>query len=160
MTSYPTITLWQPWASLILVGAKPIEWRGWPAPLSMVGRRIGIHAGARKVRRKEIADLLDSLGTEEEGAAWDTSLVAAKALPLLERWFDDPALLPLSTVVCTAILGEPFTASAYARAHGMDSDRVDHTKYGWPLSDIEPVMPMAPARGFQGFWPWSTEAPA
>jgi hypothetical protein len=44
-------TIWQPWASLIMIGAKPYEFRGrsylayidHPLP----GERIGIHAGAR-----------------------------------------------------------------------------------------------------------------
>lgn len=44
----PTITLWQPWASLIVHGHKTIETRSWPAPRSLVGRRIAIHAGKTK----------------------------------------------------------------------------------------------------------------
>ena len=45
------LTIWQPWASLIMAGAKPWEWRGWAPPRSLVGQRIAIHAGARKVGR-------------------------------------------------------------------------------------------------------------
>ena len=26
------LTIWQPWASLIIIGAKPFEWRRWRAP--------------------------------------------------------------------------------------------------------------------------------
>lgn len=45
------LTIWQPWASLIAAGCKPYEWRGWRVPRNMIGRRIGIHAGARRVHR-------------------------------------------------------------------------------------------------------------
>ena len=42
----PALTLWQPWASLIAIGAKSIETRSWPAPAGLVGERIAIHAAA------------------------------------------------------------------------------------------------------------------
>jgi hypothetical protein len=41
------LTVWQPWASLIIKDFKPYEFRGWPAPRSLVGRRLAIHTGAR-----------------------------------------------------------------------------------------------------------------
>lgn len=146
------LTIWQPWASLILAGAKPIEWRGWAAPRVVVGQRIAIHAGARPVRKLEIAELLVTL---EAGGAMATSLDPAIALPHLERWHTAPGALPLASVLCTAILGVPVHATSYAAARGFDSDRVDHTKWGWPLTAIEPVIPMAPAKGAQGFWRWT-----
>jgi hypothetical protein len=149
--SMPAITIWQPWASLILAGAKPIEWRGWAAPPRFVGTRIAIHAGARPIRKIEITALILDLRDDGEIA---TSLIPSKALPLLEAWHTSPGALPLSTVLCTAILGKPIPAAEYAASRGIDSDRVDHAKWGWPLSDIEPVTPMAPAHGKQGFWRW------
>lgn len=39
------ITLHQPWATLIAIGAKTIETRSWPAPRHLLGTRIAIHAG-------------------------------------------------------------------------------------------------------------------
>ena len=153
--TYPTLTIWQPWASLIAAGAKPYEWRGWEAPRRLIGKRIAIHAGARKVQKGEIADLC--CGLETYGGAL-TSLNVQIALPLLERWLVAPGMLPLSSVLCTAILGKPITAAAYAEAHGIrpaDSDRVDHTKWGWPLTDIEVLEPFVPAKGMQGIWTWT-----
>lgn len=148
----PTITVWQPWASLIAASAKPYEWRGWPAPARFVGHRIAIHAGARKVHREEIAALL--LDIEREGEA-ATSLNVAKARPLLQAWHTSPGMLPLSSVLCTARLGVPITAEQYARAFKGDSDRVDHSRWGWPLTEIEPLEPFVPAKGAQGFWSWT-----
>jgi hypothetical protein len=150
--SMRALTVWQPWASLILAGAKPIEWRGWPFPERMIGERIAIHAGARPVKRSEIKELLLDLHFHGQAG---TSLVPEIAIPALERWHTSPGALPLSTVLCTAILGQPIKATDYAESRGIDSDRIDHAKYGWPLAGIEPVIPMAPARGMQGFWRWT-----
>jgi hypothetical protein len=151
MSEFQAITIWQPWASLIAANAKPYEWRGWPAPARMIGRRIAIHAGARKVRRDELADLL--LDIEHEGDA-GTSLIVAKARPLLEAWHTSPGMLPLSSVLCTAVLGVPITAAQYARAFKGDSDRINHMMWGWPLTEIEVLEPFVPAKGMQGFWTW------
>jgi hypothetical protein len=155
METIPALTIWQPWASLIAAGAKPYEWRGWEAPKRLIGRRIAIHAGSRKVKHPEIADLLLQLRREGERG---TSLIVDKAMPLLERWHTSPGALPLSSILCTAVLGIPITARAYASQYGTgaaDSDRIDHTKWGWPLTEIEQVEPFVPAKGMQGFWMWS-----
>lgn len=41
-----TITIKQPWASLIVHGIKDIENRTWPCPKKYIGQRVLIHAGA------------------------------------------------------------------------------------------------------------------
>lgn len=38
------LSLWQPWATLIVVGAKRIETRDWGPPFAVYGERIAIHA--------------------------------------------------------------------------------------------------------------------
>ena len=160
----PALTIWQPWASLISAGAKPYEWRGGSyldrrrylnGP--RVGERIAIHAAARKVRRDEIHDLLLTLRRGDDRL---TSLHVDVALPLLERWASAPGMLPLSSVLCTAVIGQPITAAKYGRLYGCspdDSDRIDHTRWGWPLTDIEVLEPFVPAKGMQGFWWWTAE---
>lgn len=148
------LTIWQPWASLIAAGAKPYEWRGWCAPLSIVGQRIAIHAGARKVQKAEIGDLLYELCTKPA----ESSLVASIALPLLEQWHTSPGMLPLSCVICTAVLGTPITAREWVTQHGapmLDTDLIDHSKWAWPLTDLETLDPFEPATGKQGFWEWN-----
>jgi hypothetical protein len=144
------LTIWQPWASLIIAGAKPWEWRGWPAPRSIVGQRIVIHAGARAPRHSEIVDILQQLHYG------DSSLIADIAASLLYR--THLASWPLSAGVGTAILGKPIGALEWAREHckdGFDSDRIDHHKFAWPLTEIEPFEPIVPARGGQGLWNWA-----
>lgn len=38
-----------------------------------------------------------------------------------------------------------------------DSNRTEHTNWGWPMLDVERLLPPVPARGAQGFWKWRTE---
>lgn len=153
--SFPAITIWQPWATLITEGAKPYEFRSWAPSSRMVGTRIAIHAGARPVRKEEIRDLLAKL----QSPWWrETSVDRAIAIPLLERVLNAPKSLPLSSILCTAILGKPIRNRELADAMGIpwlnDSDRHKHSNWGWPLSAIEKVEPFAPAKGAQGWWTW------
>lgn len=144
------LTVWQPWASLIAAGVKPYEFRGWAAPRGLIGQRIAIHAGARKPRRGEIEELRLIVGHGKGGAAG----ILDGALPILEHaeslWF--------SAIVCTAVLGEPFSAANGLPALGItrnDSDRAGHFNFAWPLTQIERLEPPIPAKGAQGFWEWT-----
>jgi hypothetical protein len=148
------VTLWQPWASLVAAGVKPFEFRGWAAPPSLVGQRIGIHAGARKVRKDELADLLYRLVHDPVSTGLRQADVPVPAGALLDRWHTTPGLLPLSAVVCTVVLGKPRrVGDIFKGVH--DSDRLDHSKWGWPMLDVQPLEPIVPAKGAQGFWEWS-----
>jgi len=39
------LTIWQPWATLIVLGNKPVENRDWPVPAAVMGERVAIHGG-------------------------------------------------------------------------------------------------------------------
>lgn len=154
------ITVWQPWATLIALGAKPFEFRGWPAPARLVGQRVAIHAGARPVKRSEVQELLLKLRGPQ---ALETGLLPAKAIGMLERVATSPGSLPLSSVLCTAILGAPIRDGELALRMGVpsiaDSDRAEHSNWGRPLIDIHVLEPFVPARGAQGWWQWNEGAP-
>jgi hypothetical protein len=150
--SIKAITIWQPWASLIVAGAKPYEFRRWPAPRSLWGKRIAIHAGARAPQRKEICDPLLRL---PYGADGGTGLLRHVAQPLLERWLSAPCSLPLSSILGTALLQQPVRCIDLPEAIRGDSQHVDHDMWAWPLADVRALEPIAPARGAQGFWPWA-----
>lgn len=148
------LTLWQPWASLVAAGAKPYEFRGWLPPRGLVGQRIAIHAGARPIKRDEVRWLLLQLAPGVREAA---CLYPEIAAPILERVLAAPRLLPLSHVLCTAVLGEPKRGDLCARefgAGGNDSERAGTFNWGWPLTAVERLEPPLPARGAQGFWEW------
>ncbi|MFG1270555.1 hypothetical protein V5F40_21635 [Xanthobacter sp. DSM 14520] len=153
------LTVWQPWASLIVYRVKPYEFRARRPPAGMVGRRIAIHAGARPVQLAELRDLVDRLSGSE---AWTTGLMPA-ALDFLKRALEAPGLLPLSAVLGTAVLGAGVSAGELApelRLTVNDSDRLNHCNFGWPLSEVERFDVPVPARGAQGFWAWRRPAAA
>ena len=61
-------------------------------------------------------------------------------------------------MVCLATLGEPIRDEALAVGLGLehvkDSDRDEHSNWGWPLRDVERLEPYVPAKGAQGWWTW------
>jgi hypothetical protein len=149
------LTIWQPWASLIMIGAKPFEFRGWDYRYrdhSLKNQLIVIHAGARPVKHDEVFDLLKRLGSDRDM----TGLVVEKARPLLERLLaaHKCQLLPLAAGLGTVRLGCPRNAGPIFGGLPHDSDRGDFN-YAWPLTEIQPFDAPIPMRGAQGFWHWS-----
>lgn len=148
-----TLTIWQPWASLIMVGAKPYEFRHWDyrkRAQELEGQRIVIHAGARPIKPDEIDDIFDRI---TEG---NSALKSEIALPLLQRVreaYRCRGVLELSAGLGTAILGAPQRVTELF-AWIADSDRLDHSVWAWPLTDIRPFTHPIPMRGAQGFWNW------
>ena len=151
MTPVPAITLWQPWASLVAVGAKTSETRSWRPPASLVGEGLAIHAAARPPRLSECPP----------GVSWP--------------WTQG---LPLGAVVATATLVDAFEVDTFTMVGGqcwkggcgISSDpagyisrevRVDglgHYAFGrWVrmLADVVALDEPIPARGRQGIWYWS-----
>lgn len=158
------LTIWQPWASLIMAGAKPYEFRGWRAPRSLIGQRIVIHASAKAIDRVYANELYHVLLMRETcdtiaQAAAETCLIAEPALPILGRaWMPYRQKLPLAAGLGTAIVGEPRIGTEIAEEFGVpranDSDRDEHANWGWPLTDIEVWDEPIPMKGLQGFWNW------
>jgi len=153
------LTIWQPWASLIIVGAKPYEFRpksflAYVSPPA-IGERIVIHAGARRVKPAEVEDLLHRLGTDADktGLVPDT----ARKLLLRCRAAAKYQALPLGCGLGTAVMGRPMNAGKIFRGVA-DSDRAaaDERAYNWawPLNDIKAFDAPVPMSGAQGFWKW------
>ena len=150
------LTVWQPCASLIIIGAKPYEFRGrsyldyinHPKP----GERIAIHASARPVRPAEVKDLLFRIG----GAGDTTGLIVERAKQLLDRVraAHKCRALPLGAVLGTAVIGEPKRADEIfgRRPEASDADY----NWAWPLTDVEKFNVPVPTRGMQGFWRWKS----
>lgn len=163
MGHFPALTVWQPWASLIVEGFKPYEFRRWPAHRALVGERIAIHAGARRVYPREVAELI--LALSDPATAPLTGLrPREEALAFLERVHTSPASLPLSSILGTAILGTPVRSDRLAVELGIelfnDSNRRLEFNYAWPLTEIRRLEPFIPARGKQGIWRWEEAEPA
>lgn len=171
-------TLYQPWASLVVMQAKPFEFRGWSprerggAYARLIGQRVVIHAAARPMVAEEIRSIVDNLQWGGANAA-STCLHADVALKLLLPLYHlkKPDGLPLSAGLGTAIVGEPrdgidiavkefgFPEEAIDEIEplpGFDSDRKKHANFGWPMLDVERWERPVPCKGWQGFWNWPT----
>lgn len=159
------LTVWQPWASLIMIGAKPFEFRSksyfeYINPPS-AGMRIVIHAGARPVRPGEVEDLLTRLGRLNDA----TGLIREKARPLLERIraAHKYRLVPIGAGLGTVTIGKPrYAGEIFGRQFGReisDSDRGEFN-WAWPVSDPQPFDAPIEIRGMQGFWNWPLKAEA
>ncbi|WP_315742782.1 MULTISPECIES: hypothetical protein [unclassified Bradyrhizobium] len=157
------LTIYQPWASLIMIGAKPYEFRRWdfsllPALAKLVGQRIVIHASVRRPSLDELDDILDRI---EHG---ESALKADLAEPLVRQMFAalkargkeaDLHMAPLGVALGTAVIGQPRAVMSLVADQVADSDRLDEHIFGWPLASIEPFPQPVPAAGAQGFWSWS-----
>lgn len=148
------LTLWQPWASLVIAGCKPYEFRGWRAPRSIVGQRIVIHASARRVAPREVDQLRRLLQAGGRYAAQTCLTPVDVALKVLSagEW-------PLGVGMGTAIVGEPRSGAEIGADFGAinavnDSDRELHCNWGWPMLEIEAWPHPIPMRGAQGLWNW------
>jgi hypothetical protein len=129
-----TISLWQPWATLVALGAKRIETRHWRAPAALVGQRIGIHAAKTR-----------------------THLPLAHTPP-----FDghlDQVALPLGAVVATAVLdrcSEITERGARELAARLPDEYAfglyEPGRYAWVLRDLIALPEPVPFRGSQGFF--------
>lgn len=154
------LTVWQPWASLIILGAKPYEFRGWRFPDWMQGKRIVIHAAARKMKRDEVWGIIRRLedgGAEAAATCLHPGPSLALLRPIMEGGFN-PLALPLAAGLGTVVLGEPKNGYDCAEEFGMGhvTDRSRDVNWGWPVSEAEQWAEPIPMKGLQGFWGWPT----
>jgi len=136
------ITLWQPWASLIALGAKTIETRGHAGFRGLKGQRIAIHAGARFDGNAAIV------------AARVIVQQSAQANPDEPNWWPivvTPSLNARGAVVCTA-----FVADAAWMTERLERQALCPTagRFGLFLEDIQVVDPPARCAGQRGIWEW------
>lgn len=158
MVTIKAIVLWQPWASLIMIGAKPLEFRSWSYVERGVGvrpmDRIGVSAAKRPVKIAEVDDLLRRL----DDPLCTTGLDAAKARPLLERLATAHkcrGVVEVGALLGTARIGPPvLSVDVMPGWAGLinDSDRLEHCKWAWPMVDERPFDEPVPVRGAQGFF--------
>lgn len=142
-----SITLWQPWASLMAVGAKRVETRWWPAPRTLQkDEAVAIHAAVRAPWKgfNEMSGMAISAAIEAFG----------------KFGIEKPELLPTGCVVAVCVfqccrptdilLDE---VSTKERLFGDYSAG----RYGWELPLLYRLPEPIAARGQQGLWEW--EAP-
>jgi hypothetical protein len=131
----PALTLWQPWACLIEIGAKRFETRSFPIPPRLLGKRVAIHAASRKMRLSDVDnDTADAIGEAFGFCGWNY-------------------VLPLGVIVATAILAESIPAETVTADSFGD---YAPGRWAWRLEDMRPVNPPIPAKGRQQIgWDWT-----
>lgn len=154
-----TITVWQPWASLLAVGAKRFETRSWPT--SYRGP-IAIHAAT-----KDPYSIMAKLPRRVAKAIYDV---------LYEKFgIQSGALRRMSTgcVIATAELigchkifrcggrgegpGWIETAQGIYQPDERELLFGDWTpgRYAWEIANVKPLDEPIPAKGQQRLWEWS-----
>lgn len=147
-----TLTLWQPWASLVAGGAKTIETRSWGTDYR---GPLAIHAAAQIPRSAKL--LLDPGSTAHRNRFLEG--LDAGGYPnagwRCGRWLY--VNLPLGCIVaicelwdCWQIEVDP-NPSDQERAFG----NFTPGRYIWMLRDVERILPPVPAKGRQRLWEWN-----
>lgn len=151
------LSLWQPWASLIAVGAKRVETRGWQVPAFALGQVIAIHA-SKRTRELGLVDY-PPFSTQLEAAKADDRLVAAVGQP---RSASVRYMLPLGAIVATAriVRCAPITeqGAATLRADNPDEwafgnyDLSEGPRFAWVLDQVVALDPPRVCEGAQGLF--------
>jgi activating signal cointegrator 1 len=127
------LSLWQPWAEAIRVGAKQIETRSWPTKYR---GWLAIHAAKKPI------DMMDEV--------WVT---------FAQHWVGDLSKLDFGAVICVVKLTDcrPTEALLEEIDEGEEAwGNYDDGRWGWmldggPVIDINPAIPL---RGHQGLFDW------
>lgn len=140
------VPLWQPWASLVAVGAKRIETRPKPAPSTILGQRVVIHAclTPRELwRTRDERDIRAALKSARDAG---TLAEVDDALPLGH-------LLATAVVTGTELMDNAFCARLYQQ------DPQEHAfgwyrpgRHAWFLGDVRPLPAPVPFKGKQGIF--------
>ena len=132
------ISIQQPWASLIAIGAKRIETRSRPTPHR---GPIAIHAGR---------------GSPRSTGDWVSN--SDDAIAVLNRHGLNLGDLPLGMVVAVAEIvaclpSEEFDSQLSDQERALGS--YGPGRYGWMLQNVKPMNPPVAASGRLGLWEWT-----
>lgn len=146
----PAITLWQPWASLLIQGIKIHETRSWAPPGELIGHRFLIHAAARVPRPSSdwSEDLCDVLKRVDVPMPFGAALGTAR----LVRAFEMATCAPDMFASDDLYLGQ------YGGYYQPES-RDDHAcgswyvgRWAWRFTDPRPFAEPIRMRGYQRIW--------
>ena len=140
------LTIWQPWAELIIMGYKGFETRIWKPYYS--SQRIAIHAAAYKRLPHEIyMEIAEAIGIppEKYNGSW---------LYYMEHGIPEDSF---GAVIGTASIGRVLkTSEAIKVVSEREKALGDYSprRYAWELLDVQRFKKPIKARGQQGLWRW------
>lgn len=155
------ITIWQPWATLIAIGAKRYETRSWsttyrgPLAIHAAKRKIGgvpfedspimMEVGDYQVVRKNVRAAGSKIRSEGD-------FLRTPALP----WEDDEFIYDWPIRYGAVIAVVEIESIGYTENVPVE-ERVlgDFTpgRFAWKLANVQPISPV-PAQGSQRLWNW------
>lgn len=149
------LSLWQPWASLIVHGHKKIETRGYP---TNVRGRVAIHATKSEDR------------SDRDWIIYDEAFIAAfRAMKpdgietTSGRFYDS---LPRGCVVGTVELYDCLSSDMLINSAVVTEDSAEYAfgnydmgRFGWLMRNPVPFETPIPAKGAQGWWDWTYRCP-
>jgi hypothetical protein len=163
------LTLHQPWATLIALGAKQYETRSWGTDYR---GPLAIHAGKNTEALEEMAAYYRRERELGEPLSETCRRLPANSSAALAYFFreiirEHPVtadlkrftlgMLPRGAVVATAQL-----VAVLRRVYPLDSQEeafgnFEPGRYFWQLEDVRYLDPPIPARGYQGLWDWNQD---
>lgn len=135
-TILPAITLYQPYASLFLLPAKPWETRPRPCPEKHLGEWVAIHAAASFAPKDWMSETLNEVCVAEFGEEYEAALPRASVIGRVR----------LGDCVRTEIAARSLKASELATG--------DFTpgRWAWGKTDVVVFRTPIPAKGNRGWW--------
>lgn len=133
------LTLHQPYATLIAMGAKRIETRNWPAPPHAIGQRLAIHAG-----KSDDCLHMCNFDPFDEYVAYQGDKLprgAFVAIVTLKR--------------CAPITEDGARDLERNQPHEFafgNYDLSDGKRYAWVLDNVTRIHKPVPHRGYQRLW--------
>lgn len=142
------ITIRQPWATLIAIGAKRLETRSWRTNYR---GELGIHAGKKMDRKACETEPIRSL--------------------LLAHGYSSADQLPVGAIVAVCRLNECLSVLSNSgetawlgggerrlEAAGQEYRFGDFApgRYAWELTELRPLLEPIPTLGKQGLWNWDS----
>jgi hypothetical protein len=126
------LTLTQPWATLVAIGAKQIETRSWR---TFYRGPLAIHA-AKSLPAWQFRDVLEAHG--------------------INGFME----LPLGAVIatCSLVECERITPGNIPAAPEVDFGDYTIGRWAWHLSDVKALIEPVPVRGSLGLWEWVSTA--
>jgi hypothetical protein len=145
-TQLRVISLWQPYASLLVHRHKLVETRPFPAPSTIIRQRIGI-ASTKQIKPEQRALFNDPLF---QAYYSDTGLPAA---------FDDLPhgyLVGTVTVISSDVITEGDLEDVTDEEKLYGDWRVG--RYAWRCQDHQALDKPIPCQGAQGIWIWTDDS--
>lgn len=162
------ISLWQPHAFLISIGAKPLETREWAPPVKDVPRGypipIAIHAAKTTDELESIARRVADLKKMHAWPPREEGFLKS-FYDVMDEWMVKERLpnykfsdFPLGAIVATGTLTGCYNADkVYPRLKGHARHFGDFApgRYAWHIQNVKPLPRPIPARGQKGLWEWT-----